>query len=187
MLEALFREERIELPSYPFPLVSIPSGSMLHFDLIRDVDLSKSPPEFRLKSGEILFVSAEQKRELEDFAAKFGIPRVQRYDVWADLLLPFLDTQLPAADQEKALRRLQDQGFSLNEISSIRDLVKKPVLLYNSVVWEWVHLGLYDVLEAVRKNASPQGFQEFYWYAMCIANRTDVLLDADQSRERLGC
>lgn len=171
MLEVLFAENRIEFRSYPFPPASVSSEPAVHFDSIRNIDLSKSPPEIKLKSGEILFVSATQKNALEEFAARFSIPRVVRADVWADLLDPFLDTELSAADQERTMHRLENQGFSREEIGSIRAKVKEPVLRYNSVVWEWVRLGLFDLLEAVHKYSVTDSFGEFYWYSMRIANR----------------
>lgn len=174
MLEAIFHENGIEFRSYPFRPASVSEEPAVHFDLIKDVDLSKSPPEVRLKSGEILFISATQSKELEAFAARFRIAALNRVDVWADLLEPFLDTEFSLAEQEKTLRRLEEQGFSRREIASIRKTVKDPVLLYNSVLWEWVHLGLFDVLEAVSRQTSAGRFEEFYWYAMEIANRASA-------------
>ena len=174
MLEAVFGENGIEFRSYPFRPSSVSSERAVHFDLIQDVDLSKSPPEIRLKSGEILFISAAQKAELEAFATRFSIARVERADVWADLLEPFLDTQFSEVDQERTLRRLENQGFSLDEVRNIRAGVKEPVLRYNSVVWEWTHLGLFDLLEAFNKNSFPETFDDFYRYAMEIANRAST-------------
>jgi hypothetical protein len=174
MLAAVFRENGIEFPAYRFSSASVFREPFVRFDLIRDVDLSKTPPEVRLKSGEILFVSAELKRELESFAVKFAIPCVERADVWADLLEPFVDTEFSAADQERTLKRLHQQGFLADEVQSIRAKVKDPVLAYNSVVWDWTYLGLFDLLEAFSKNAPPEDFDGFYWYAMEIANRGAV-------------
>jgi hypothetical protein len=171
MLAAAFRENGIEFPSYRFSAASVFHEPFVRLDLIREVDPSRTPPEIRLKRGEILFISAELKRELESFAAKSAIPRVERADVWADLLEPFVDTEFPAADQQRTLNRLQQQGFSASEIESIRAKVKEPVLAYNSVVWDWTYLGLFDLLEAFSKNSPSEGFDDFYWYAMEIANR----------------
>jgi hypothetical protein len=171
MLAAKFYEDSVEFFSYPFRPSSVFWRPIVASSLIKDVDLSKSPPELRLQSGEILFVSETQSKELEHFATRLGLPIVTREDVWADLLMPFLDTQLPLSCHKHALLRLKRCGFSRAEVRQIRNRVKTAMLLYNSFVWEWVHLGLLDVLEAVNRLSWRWTFKRFYFYAMEVANR----------------
>lgn len=174
MLRASFGEESIEFHQYPFRAASVFNRPAVGRGCIHDIDLSKAPPEVRLVTGEILFISSAQLQELKNFAEKLSIPIVEREDVWADLLEPFLDTQFPLSHHKNILRRLQRQGFSRSEVRQIRTRVARAMLLYNAFVWEWVHLSLIDVLDAVNRISFRWTFKKFYRYAMEIANRAPV-------------
>lgn len=171
MLRAIFADDSIKFDDYPFRPASAYKSRSVTRSIIRDVDLSKTPPEVRLITGEILFISSTQRQELEHFAEELGIPIVEREDVWHDLLEPFLDTQFSISHHKRSFRRLQRQGFSLSEIRQIRSKVSKPMRLYNGFFWDWTHLGLMDVLEAVERVSFRWTFKSFYKYAMQIANR----------------
>ena len=45
------------------------------------------------------------------------------------------------------------------------------MLKYDSVLWEWVNLGLSDVLSSMRKKLTDQQFEKFYWEAIEIEVR----------------
>lgn len=171
MLRAIFGDDSIKFDDYPFRPSSVYKTGSVNRTLIRDIDLSKAPPEVRLITGEILFVPATQKKELNEFAEKLGIPTLEREDVWHDLLEPFLDTTFSISHHKRSFRHLQRQGFSLREIRQIRSKVSKPMWLYNGFFWDWTHLGLMDLLEAVERVSFRWTFKTFYKYAMQIANR----------------
>lgn len=178
-IEVCFHEDHIEFRSYPYPPASIyPSGNIA-VSAIREVDADRAPPEVRI-DGEILFVPATMKEELRRFVTEHSIPVVRRIDVWDLLLDPFLDTQFTSEDEERGLRVLEENGVSRNESEEIRAFVADAMKAYNwiSMLWEWVHLGLFDVLDAFRGVLSgpryklaPREFEDFYWRAMEIAGR----------------
>ncbi|MCX4783239.1 hypothetical protein [Streptomyces sp. NBC_01264] len=126
---------------------------------IRDVDPDASPPEIRTVSGEILFVSAERRAELERFRRDNGIPRRSRPDVWGDLLEPFLDTEFTAERRAATQARLDQAGLGPDEVADIRHKVAPLMRAYNTVQEDWHHLGLADLLDAAIADWIPQDQQ----------------------------
>lgn len=92
----------------------------------------------------------------------------KRNSNWDFINEPFLDTQFSEDAQQKTIALLEKRGISKSELQSIRDKVRKPMLRYNSVVWEWVNLGLEDVLLVMKKKLSRSAFEKFYWEAIEI-------------------
>lgn len=178
-MRAIFHPDSIEFEDYPFASASVASGKRLPHDLIRDVDVSAAPPEIRTQQGETLFVSAEQREEFQAAVRAAGIPEVRRYDVWADLLEPYLDTEFTLEEQRETLARLQECGYVETEVNRIRHRVARPMLNYNFSLWEWVYLGLFDVLLAMRPRLTlaawidprVKRFERFYQDAMVIAEQ----------------
>jgi hypothetical protein len=175
-----FSDTGIEFPDYPFPPASVHGDPLLRYADIRDVDPSTAPPEVRTRGGETLFVSATHADALRDAVAKVGLRVARRLDVWDLLLEPFLDTTFDAAHQERTLRTLEAVGVSRPETERIRARVGPTMLAYNGVLWDWVHLGLYDLLsamrwpftgEGIRNRVLPSHYRSFYWEAMEIAER----------------
>lgn len=60
---------------------------------------------------------------------------------------PFLDTHMPDSVAQ-ADAQLVGWGFTLSEISEIRDGVSAYVAPYALLMLEWVHLGACDLIEA---------------------------------------
>ncbi|MFD6390036.1 hypothetical protein [Nocardia sp. NPDC060259] len=179
-MDAVFADTEIRFASYEFPGATVYPSGAIGLAEIRDVDPRATPPEVRTVRGETLFVLAAQRSELDDFATRHGIPVRRRPDVWADLLEPFLDTSFDPDDVRATLDRLRRAGVSPAEVDEIRGRVERAMLAYNidSMLWEWVHLGLYDLLSAgigtlvssaVRETVGdPAGL---YAWAMEIADR----------------
>ncbi|HEU4557976.1 MAG TPA: hypothetical protein VFS20_09010 [Longimicrobium sp.] len=161
---------------YPFPGARVyPSGEVAWSEVV-EVDLEAAPPEVRVR-GETLFVSAMRKDELRRAAAEHGVPDVPRVDVWDLLLEPFIDTVFDADDQERTLARLEQNGISRDEAEAVRATVREPMLAYNSMLWDWVHLGMYDLLSAhlhLRTEVSEAAFAEFYRWAQQFAQRAGI-------------
>ena len=44
---------------------------------------------------------------------------------------------------------ITEAGFGAAEVRGIRQRVGRRVLRYNAVLWDWCHLGLYDLLQAL--------------------------------------
>ena len=183
MRDVTFSDEGIQFKDYPVTPASIfPDGIVLWSD-VKEADPDNCwPPELRLHSGEILFISAEIKEAFTVACIRHKIPFVQRQDVWGNLLEPFLDTEFPEDEQQRTLEPLEQCGFAKDEIRKIRKRAGKFVAPYNFYVWEWVHLGLLDLFTACGLttnhrmrffNASwrSKAKKKLYWWATDIANR----------------
>ncbi|MFD3701591.1 hypothetical protein ACFWUP_00435 [Nocardia sp. NPDC058658] len=102
-------------------------------------------------------------------------------DIWGDLLEPFLDTSFDDEHQRRTETRLRRAGVSAEEIVEIRGRVERAMLSYNfdSMLWDWTYLGLYDLLSAANgvlarpaARAKLGDPAQFYHWAMRIAVRT---------------
>jgi hypothetical protein len=178
-MRATFDADGIVFARYPFPPASIYPHGRLVYSSVRDVDPDAGPPEVRTHQGETLFISAEHATEFRTAIAEAQLAVVRRVDVWDLLLEPFLDTEFTADDQERTMATLQRLGISRLEVSEIRRSVQNSMLAYNGMLWDWVHLGLFDLLIATRwpiawagfvHRLFPKRYGRFYWRAMELAD-----------------
>lgn len=146
---------------------------------IRDADWGAFPPEVRTHTGETLFVPRSQRTDLEHFCHRNRIAQQRRPPIWSMLLEPFLDTVVSENTLAKIQIRLSQTGFEASEVAAIRNRVGPVMVSFNNKVWEWVDLGLDDLLRAASSSLVPKRLcaelgdpSEFYWWAMRIADRT---------------
>jgi hypothetical protein len=188
-LEVAFADGRVLFPANHLSRVGDTFDGTLAASEIRDADPTAAPPEIRSLSGETLFVSAVQREELERFCRASQIPVRKRPDIWGDLLEPFVDTEFTPDSEAVTLSRLHQAGLTDTEIDQIRAKVRSLMLAYNAFHWDWAHLGLADLLDAVTTDSLPgylraglriEQFRaelgetaSFYAWAMTIANRAD--------------
>jgi hypothetical protein len=152
-LEAEFTAAGVQFRDGQPALSGMPGDGSVSASAIRDADPAATPPEIRTVSGVTLFVSAVQRERLQRFCRDHQIPIRRRYDVWADLLEPFLDTD--TTDRAAALGRLAHAGLTAAEVTQIRDRVGPLMRAYNALHWEWIHLGLCDLLDAATSPSPP--------------------------------
>jgi hypothetical protein len=182
MDKVTFSDKGIQFENYPVTPASIFPDDIILWNEIREADPDCWPPELRLHTGEILFVSAEKKEAFAVACLRHNIPLIRRHDVWADLLEPFLDTEFTKDDQQRTIERLVQSGFSENEIQQIRNRVEKTMLTYNYFAWEWMFFGLFDLFTAyglttnrrlrwIKSHWRPTAKKKIYGWAMDIANR----------------
>jgi hypothetical protein len=145
--EVRFTQDRIHFPDSP---------SILPTTAIRDADHTSPPPEIRTRTGETLFISSVQATDLEHFCHRNQIPLQRRPDIWGDLLEPFLDTEFTAETQTATLSRLHTCGLTPSDVAEIRTKVAPMMRAYNAVHWDWVHLGLADLLDAATTPWIPE-------------------------------
>jgi hypothetical protein len=183
-LDVEFREDGVAFRAYPFAPASVYPGGVVSYGAIREVLPAMWPPEIRTHSGEALFVSATHKDRLLAAAARHALPIVARVDVWALILEPFLDTEFSQQSQQRTREILQENGVSPELCEALRQEFGPAMYHYNfaTMLWEWVHLGLYDLFSAVRsdpRNLLPwrqdKSFATFYWEAMEIADRGRII------------
>ena len=178
--EVRFGESGIEFSNYPYPPASVyPSGTLL-YPSIREVILDAAPPEVRTQNGEVLFISAELKVPLRQAAKTHRLPIVSRVDVWNLILEPFIDTKFDDEHKARTLATLEANGVDRALCEEMRSSVAAAMIAYNikSGLWDWTHLGLSDVLDALlghlsgeKHRLSDDEFATFYRRAMDIAER----------------
>ncbi len=183
--EIKFSPDGIEFLSYPYPPSSVYPSGKIDYAAISEIDADAAPPEIRT-SREIFFIPATMKEELRRVAAHHGISTVKRIDVWDLLLEPFLDTEFTEEQQERSLKRLEECGIRREESTEVRRFVARAMEAYNfdSMLWDWCHLGLSDALDAFRgvlsgrrHRLSPRQYEAFYWRAMELARKGKVMSD----------
>ncbi|MFD4356289.1 hypothetical protein ACFWPX_27315 [Nocardia sp. NPDC058518] len=180
-MRVVIADTEIRFVDYPFAGASVYPDGVIAVSEIADADPRATPPELRTISGETLFVLATDGLALDEFCQRTAIPVRRRLDIWGDLLEPFLDTSFDLEDQRATEARLHRAGLSLEEIAEIRGRVERAMMSYNfdSMLWEWVYLGMYDLLSAANgvlvgpeARASLGDPEELYRWAMWIAGRT---------------
>ena len=179
-LESRFLEGSIRFPDYPYAPASVFPTGAVRAGAIRDADPRAAPPELRLHTGETLFVSGAQHSEPRTFCAGHGIPLRSRPDVWDALLQPFVDAEFTEGDDVRTAALLARFGIDVDETAGIRARFGPAMAAYNlgTGLWDWVHLGLMDLLEALSGELAgehrlpPDAFAETYRWAMALADRS---------------
>lgn len=179
--EAHIDQQGIVWDDYPYPGASVyPSGRIAR-NAVREVDSKSTPLEIRTIHGETLFIQAGQRKALVAQATAAGVPAVSRVTVWGLLLEPFLDTESDASEKARTCAMLEANGVSRRRQRRIRRRFGPLMMSYNfdSMLWEWVLLGLTDFLDAinghlVRKgNLVPSASRRprLYRWTMAVAER----------------
>lgn len=155
---------------YPFAPAIACRQENIEAACISDIDINAHPLTIRV-GHELLFVSVKDKDRLLLFANANHIPLVKRDDIWGWILEPFLDTEYTGDTHQRLNRQLATYGLSEEQVYTIRMEVKIQMLKYNfdTALWEWVSLGLKDVLCAMRAKYDATAFAAFYQKAMDIA------------------
>lgn len=182
----LFQSDYIEFRNYPFKPAWVYSNPIVYSNEIVEVISNYCPPAIKITNGEIIFVPRNQNNEqkLNNFAGRNNIKKVERLENWALICDEFLDTQFSVDDRERAYNLLELSGIDRNRCDSLRERLSKRMHAYNilSGLWEWVYLGLYDVLNACTGNLvdihlkmMDSEYKEFYKEAMEIANKDRLI------------
>ena len=164
-----FEAGAIAFEGYPFFPASVHPHGALPAEAIAELDHPGAPPAVLTTEGEWLFIPATQREDLSAFAARQGLPVVQREDVWMLLLEPFLDTEFSEEIQARTMARLAAHGLPASEVARIRGEVERQMLAYTAITWEWMYYGLFDVLQAMATFGSRRKFGDFYREAMRLA------------------
>jgi hypothetical protein len=184
---ARLRADGLTYDRYPFRQASVRRGVPIPLAELADVDPTHIPPTIRTHAGELLFVPTEQKDELVVWARTVGLPLVAREDVWTWLLDPYLDVETGEAERAREYELLAELGFGRAEVDAIREDVGRAMNGYVAITWDWIYLGLWDVLmakstallapgELIRAAFGRRGGDpgSFYAAAMAIALRGPV-------------
>lgn len=183
MEKVSFLKNGIAFSDYPYPPASVYPAGIVEYGLIREALPEHAPPEIRTIHGEVLFVSATLKQKLVAAAKENNLPVVRRVDTWSLILEPFLDTTI---DHSQSVSILEANGVSNAECQALRKSLRDVMYAYNilSGLWDWAHLGLADVLDALLEGGPfsachqyslpPDEYRSFYQKAMELAERGQV-------------
>jgi hypothetical protein len=172
--------EEIIFQEFPYKPSKLYPNGILRGNEIDSIVLGVHQPCVKTKYSEfILFpYSREIMNELSEFAKINNIPKVRYYDVWSDLLDIFLDIEKDKEHEKKVMKDLLDYGFTNQEIGELRSEIQDIMMSYNydTLLWEWVNLGLQDLFDACTGKLgnlamSEQKFEEYYWKIMRIQER----------------
>ena len=171
--ESEIRESEIVITKYPFePSIAYPTAILSAKDIdCMSVDFTVCKVHVK---NDIIFISSELKEKLKQFADTNNIRLIPQNWNWDWILEPYLDTEFTKENEQRALERLLENGFTTNEVDTIRAEVKNQMYAYNfdTMLWDWCSLGLSDVLSAMRAKYSKEQFCEFYKRALEIEMRT---------------
>jgi len=119
-----------------------------------------------LRNGNVILFPREKEIALYEFVLRNRITTVHGTDPWNLITEPYLDQSYTAEETQKSLERLGELGFDPREVESIRKKVGPSLFAYNVFVWEWVSMGLLEVLHTC-KVAS----EDFYRWVIAISKR----------------
>lgn len=138
-------------------------------------------PALKTRTNEIFIFeySEEDKANLSKYAKDKNIPIEEYYDVWSDILEPFLDTEYTESTREIINNRLNKCGLDKSIIKQIRTEIQELIEDYNknSGLWDWINLNMNDLLDAcigkINKNTkmTKAYFEEYYWFVMSIQEK----------------
>ncbi len=148
---AQFEVKSITFQNYPYRFGALAKQSRLEYQAIAAYRLLSAPPALILHSGEILFIAAAQREQLMSWADRHQLPEIKVWDNWSWMCEPYLDTGFTPQSDALSMQRLNELGFSQDEVQAIRKQIEPFMLAYNSVVWEWGDLGHFDLLNAWQK------------------------------------
>ncbi len=165
-------ENKIEISDYPFePSIAYPNR-IIKANEIDSLSVDYGTCKIYI-SNDIIFVSAEKKEELKEFAKINKINLTKHSWNWDWILEPYLDTEFTQENEQRVLERLAENGIENKEVNQIRDEVGIQMFKYNfdTMLWNWCSLGLIDVLSAMRTKYNRNEFREFYKRAIEIDKR----------------
>ncbi len=173
-------ENTIEFKDYDFfPSVVYSDVGMKRIpaEEIDEIDLNGAPPVLKI-GNELVFVSAELRSELDEFAKRNRIIAKQRFDIWDAILEPFIDTEFTLENARRNMENLERYGLKEKYVNEWRTKVSETMIAYNfgTGLWDWVHLGLWDLLTAYKisigEKLTEQEYGELYWESMKVALRS---------------
>ncbi len=163
--------KKLRIKQYPFRMSSIGNSGTIDLQEIQEIQVDRFPPEIILRSKEVIFIADEYRESLRVFATTEGIPITPRQDIWSLINEPFLDTVHQESYMNNVQKLLTTNQVNFDEVSGIRHKIGETLLIYNAIMWEWKHLGHYDVLLSRKRYALSGLTESFYWWTMKIALR----------------
>jgi hypothetical protein len=164
--KAVFDRDRILIAKYPFlpgscrKSVSISAGDILEAD-VKQCTL-------RVKH-ELIYLPGWPREELAIYCSRNGVAVRGRYDVWADILDPFVDTSFTSAAVAARNGRLRAARMSAWRVVGLRILYFLPIAAFQGIAGEWTGLHHYHLLYSIRGLRLLGLYSLAYRHTMSIA------------------
>jgi hypothetical protein len=165
-------DAQIVVESYPFePSIAFPC-KIIKASEIRAY-CRNSIPTALIVANELIFLSVNCKTALEAFVQMHQLHVLESLGNWDWITEPFLDTEFSPEAQMATLRLLSERGIAKEETARLRAEIAPTLIKYNfdTMLWEWAHLGLFDVLLAMRAQYNGMQYAEFYHRAIEVEMR----------------
>ncbi len=166
-------ETEIRISNYPFEPSAVYPEKTIKANDINEISWDSYPPLLRLEN-EVIFISRGFSENLKQFVDRNNISSFEATRNWNWLLEPYVDTEYTEETDNRLIELLNKNGITKSEIEQLRNEVKEQMLKYNfdTMLWDWVSLGLSDVLGAMKVKYNKEQFSDFYKRAMEIQLRT---------------
>lgn len=167
--ESVIQEDTIVIANYPFePAIAYPEKS-IHASCIDAICVDFGILKVMVEN-DIVFIASDKKEALQQFAAKNHIELIPYNWVWDFILEPYLDTEFTEEHEKTTSKRLDELGFDKIQVAKIRNEVGTQMMKYNfeTMLWDWCSLGIFDVLSAMRAKYNQEEFSVFYKNAIAI-------------------
>jgi hypothetical protein len=145
--EAVFVGDRILIARYPFLPGSCRKAVSISADEILEADTQHCT--LRLKNH-IIYLPGWPREDLVAYCASNRVVVRQRYDVWEDILEPFVDTSFTSVQIAARNERLRSAGMSAWRVARLRLLYCLPIVVFQGIAGEWAGLHHYHLLHSLR-------------------------------------
>ena len=122
----------------------------------------------RLKN-DLIYLPDWPRETLSAFCLNNRIKVGVRYDVWAHILDPFVDTSYNSNEVQNRNDQLRQAGFSAWRTFRLRLLFAFPILLFQGIAGEWTGLYHYHLLYSLRSLRLVNLYGLAYRFTMKIA------------------
>lgn len=164
--KAIFERDRILIPRYPFA-----PGSCRKNLAIGAADVIEADPRqctLRL-ANEIIYLPGWPHDELIAFCTSNQVPVRERYNIWADILEPYVDTSFSSTEVAERRNRLRAAQISTWTVVRLRCLYFLPIVIYQGIAGEWTGLHHYDLLDSLRALRLVGLYGVVYRHTMTVA------------------
>lgn len=133
---------------------------------IAEVDLDRCVV---LVGRDLIYLPGWPREELSTFCKDNTIKVRVRYDVWAHILDPFVDTSFTADEVKIRNGHLRQAGFSVWRTFWLRLIFALPIIFFQGMAGEWTGLYHYHLLYSIRWLRLVGLYRLAYRYTMNVA------------------
>ena len=128
----------LRIENYPFEPSIAFRQTFFYPQEIDEIDFKSYPPTMKI-NDELIFLTAEKKSELGEFAKRNNIKTFERQNILCWILEPFLHTEFTDEINQRFSCYLENYGLTTEQVKILRAEVEIQMLKYNfdTMLWEW--------------------------------------------------